>query len=142
MPNTVAALGLAQLERVEDYVQRRIHNAERYNAVLRGQRGVITPAERDHSVNSFWMYSILIDDDFGVSRDDVMHLLAERGIETRSFFVPMHQQQALIDYGCDVSGSYPNSEWISQRGLYLPSGGNLTDAQIERVCQELLALRR
>jgi perosamine synthetase len=142
MPNTSAAIGLAQLERIEEYVERRRNNARRYNDRLRGQRGITTPVEPAWAVNSYWMYSILIEDEFGASRDDVMHGLKEQGIETRSFFVPMHRQQALVDFGCDVSGSYPNSDHVSSRGLYLPSGSGLTDEAIERVCRALLALRR
>ncbi|MGC4087324.1 MAG: DegT/DnrJ/EryC1/StrS family aminotransferase [Polyangiaceae bacterium] len=140
MPNTSAAIGLAQLERVDDYVERRRDNARRYNERLRGKRGITVPVDRPWAKNSFWMYSVLIEDDFGLSRDQVMARLHERGIETRSFFVPMHQQVALRDYGCDVSGNYPNAEHVSPRGLYLPSGSGLSDEQIERVCRELLAL--
>ncbi|HWA74545.1 MAG TPA: DegT/DnrJ/EryC1/StrS family aminotransferase [Polyangiaceae bacterium] len=141
MPNTSAAIGLAQLERVEDYVTRRRENARRYNERLAGQRGITIPVDRAWARNSFWMYSILIEDDFGLPRDRVMALLGERGIETRSFFVPMHQQRGLAAYGCDVSGSYPNAEHVSPRGLYLPSGSGLSEEQIERVCRELIALR-
>jgi perosamine synthetase len=141
MPNTSAAIGLAQLERVEDYVARRRENARRYNQRLAGQRGITIPVDRTWARNSFWMYSILIEDDFGLSRDRVMALLGERGIETRSFFVPMHQQQGLAAYGCDMSGSYPNAEHVSPRGLYLPSGSGLSEEQIDRVCRELIALR-
>jgi perosamine synthetase len=54
----------------------------------------------------------------------------------------MLQQKALRDFGCDTSGSYPRSEYIATRGLYLPSGSGLTEEQIDRVCTELLALRR
>lgn len=142
MPNTVAALGLAQLERADDYVAMRRENARRYNERLRGERGVTVPVDREYAHNSYWMYAILIEDDFGRSRDEVMQGLAARGIDTRSFFVPMHQQQALADYGCDVSGRYPNAEYVSPRGLYLPSSSTLTEAQIDRICRELLALRR
>jgi perosamine synthetase len=88
------------------------------------------------------MYSILIEDDFGLSRDDVMRGLNERGIDTRSFFVPMHRQEGLIAYGIDTGGAYPNSEYVSARGLYLPSGSGLTEQQIDRVCQAVLELRR
>ena len=142
MPNTVAAIGLAQLERVDDYVGMRRENARRYNERLRGERGVTIPVDKPYSYNSYWMYSILIEDDFGRSRDEVMKGLGERGIDTRSFFVPMHQQAALLAYGAETSGSYPNSEHVSPRGLYLPSSSGLTEAQIERVCRELLSLRR
>jgi len=91
--------------------------------------------------SSYWMYSILINDDFGLSRDEVMAKLKAAGIETRSFFVSMHRQPALAKYGCDVSGSYPVTDLLARTGLYLPSTSGLTDAQIARVASELLALR-
>ena len=142
LPNTLAAIGLAQVENVEEYVRRRRANAQRYNERLAGQRGITTPAEEPWATNSYWMYSILIGDDFGLSREQVMDALAERGIETRTFFVPMHQQKGLRDFGCDMSGTYPHAEYIATRGLYLPSGSGLTEEQIDRVCTELLSLRR
>jgi perosamine synthetase len=142
LPNTLAAIGLAQVENVEEYVTRRRTNAERYNKRLAGQRGITTPAEKPWAVNSYWMYSILIEDDFGLPRDQVMDELSKRGIDTRTFFVSMHRQAALRDLGCDVSGSFPHAEHIESRGLYLPSGSGLSEEQIERVCTELLGLRR
>jgi perosamine synthetase len=87
------------------------------------------------------MYSILIGDDFGISRDQVMVALKAAGIETRSFFVSMHRQPALKKFGCDVSGEYPVTDDLARRGLYLPSSSGLTDAQIERISSALLSLR-
>lgn len=142
MPNVLAAIGLAQLERADVYLEARRSNAVRYNAFLSGQRGITTPPELTWTTNSYWMYCVLIGDDFGASRDEVMLKLKETGIETRSFFVSMHRQPALAKFGCDVSGSYPVTDDLARRGLYLPSSSSLTDAQIERISQALLALRR
>ena len=68
---------------------------------------IVTPPEAEWTLSSYWMYGILIGDDFGIGRDDVMKGLKAVGIETRSFFVSMHRQPSLAKYGCDVSGSYP-----------------------------------
>ena len=62
------------------------------------------------------MYGILIGDDFGLTRDEVMKQLRAVGIETRSFFVSMHRQPALAKYGCDVSGNYPVTDDLARRG--------------------------
>src|SRR6185369_11690115 len=113
-------------------LQRAAHRAARHHH----------PPELPWTTNSYWMYSILIGDDFGVSRDQVMVGLKAAGIETRSFFVSMHRQPALAKFGCDVSGDYPVTDDLARRGLYLPSSSGLTDAQIARISSALLALRR
>ena len=141
MPNVLAAIGLAQLERADFYLECRRSNAVRYNARLLGQKGITIPPEAPWTSSSYWMYSILIGDDFGMSRDEVMTRLKAAGIETRSFFVSMHRQPALAKYGCDVSGQYPVTDELARTGLYLPSSSGLTDAQIARIVEELLALR-
>ncbi len=141
MPNVLAAIGLAQLERADVYLEARRSNAARYNAILQGQRGITIPPELSWASSSYWMYSILIGDDFGISRDAVMLALKAAGIETRSFFVSMHRQPALAKYGCDISGAYPVTDELARTGLYLPSTSGLTDAQIERITSALLALR-
>jgi perosamine synthetase len=141
MPNVLAAIGLAQLERADVYLECRRANAVRYNALLAGQRGITIPPELPWTTSSYWMYAILIGDDFGISRDEVMHELKTLGIETRSFFVSMHRQPALAKFGCDVSGAYPVTDELARTGLYLPSSSGLTDAQIARIVKELLALR-
>jgi perosamine synthetase len=141
MPNVLAAIGLAQLERADFYLECRRKNAARYDERLRGQRGITTPPNLPYTLNSYWMYGILIEDDFGISRDEVMRGLAEAGIDTRSFFVSMHRQPALAKYGCDVSGEYPVTDELARKGLYLPSGSGLSEADLDRTVDTLLALR-
>lgn len=142
MPNVLAAIGLAQLERVDFYLECRRKNAARYDERLRGQRGITTPPSLPYTLSSYWMYGILIEDDFGLSRDDVMAALAAAGIDTRSFFVSMHRQPALEKYGCDVSGAYPVTDQLARKGLYLPSGSGLSEADLNRSVDVLLSLRR
>ena len=142
MPNLLAAFGLGQLECVDQFLANRRRNAQAYNALLGGQRGITTPPEADYTLNSYWMYGVLIEDDFGLTRDEVVSALAAAKIETRTFFISMHRQPALIEYGCDTSGEYPVTDELARKGLYLPSGSGLTQSQIERVASTLLALRR
>jgi perosamine synthetase len=141
MPNLLAAFGLGQLECVDTYLANRRRNAAHYNRLLKGQRGITTPPEADYTLNSYWMYGILIEDDFGLSRDEVVSALAAAKIETRTFFISMHRQPALAKYGCDVSGQYPVTDALAQKGLYLPSGSGLSAEQIERIASTLLELR-
>lgn len=141
MPNVLAAIGLAQLERADFYLECRRKNAAYYDSRLSGQRGITTPPSAAYTLNSYWMYGILIEDDFGLSRDEVMTRLQAAGIDTRSFFVSMHRQPALAKYGCDVSGAYPTTDALANKGLYLPSGSGLTEAELARVADVLLSLR-
>jgi perosamine synthetase len=142
MPNVLAAIGLAQLERVDFYLANRRRNAAYYNERLAGQRGITTPPNEPYTLNSYWMYGILIEDDFGLTRDEVMARLQAAGIDTRSFFVSMHRQPALAKYGCDVSGAYPVSDELARKGLYLPSGSGLREEELSRIVDTLLSLRR
>jgi perosamine synthetase len=142
MPNVLAAIGLAQLERVDFYLENRRRNAAYYGERLAGQRGITTPPNEPYTLNSYWMYGILIEDDFGPTRDEVMTLLRDAGIDTRSFFVSMHRQPALAKYGCDVGGAYPVSDELARKGIYLPSGSGLREEELSRVVDTLLSLRR
>jgi len=86
------------------------------------------------------MYSILIQDEFGKTRDDVRRHLADHAIETRSFFVPMHLQP--IYHRREYLGRFPVSEMLCRRGFYLPSSASLTEDNIDFICSQIEALAR
>jgi len=134
MTNMQAALGLAQFKRIDEMIRRRRKNAKLYNSLLQDIPGVTLPAERSLVKNVYWMYSILIDKDFGRSRSELMKRLKLKGIESRTFFIPMHQQPVLKKMRVASNGRYPVAEDIAKRGLYLPSGGGLKKKEIEYVC--------
>ncbi len=134
MTNIQAAIGLAQLERIEEFVEMRRAHAALYNRLLRGVRGIRFPIERPWAKNVHWMYSILLTDDFGMGREALMGELGKRGIETRTFFMPVHEQPVCTDRGLFTGERYPVAEDIARRGLYLPSGSGLTNEEIGHVC--------
>ena len=139
LTNLQAAIGLAQCEQADQKVERRRAIAERYSGLLKGVEAITGPVEEPWAKNTYWMYSILINDSFGLSRDAVMTQLKSRGIDSRSFFHPMHLQPVFK--GRDA-GAYPVATDIGARGLYLPSGLGLSDEQQERVVKTLLSLRK
>jgi len=141
LPNTAAAIGLAQVERAGDYLAMRRRNAAHYNNALAAIPGLTLPVEKDWAINSYWMYGILIEDDFGLARDQVMAGLLHKGIDCRCFFQPMHQQGSLLAYGCNGAGDFPVAEELARRGLYLPSGSGLSEKQIFYIAQSLAQLR-
>ena len=134
MSNLQGALGLAQLERIDTYLDARRAHAARYGERLAAIRALQLPAEQPWATNSYWMYGVVLRDEVALGRDELAAALAAEGIETRPFFQPMHVQPALLRYGASGAGAYPVADRLAARGLYLPSGSDLSDAQIDRVC--------
>jgi perosamine synthetase len=133
MTNLQAAVGLAQTEQMESFVRARRANAARYTAALQSIPGIVTPPEAGWAKSVFWMYSILVEDEFGMTRDQLRAYLAEHGIETRTFFIPMHLQP--IYYQAFKGQRYPVSEMLCQRGFYLPSASSLTPREIDYITE-------
>jgi len=141
MTNIQAAIGCGQLERISELVERRRKTARLYNELLKEVEGIRLPAQKEWAKNVYWMYSILIQDKFGISRDELQAKLKESGVDTRAFFIPMHQQPAFGNLGLFEGESYPVSEEISKRGMYLPSGSGLTEEEIGQVSTTLKRIR-
>ncbi len=128
MTNMQAAIGLAQTEQMSGFVADRRRNAALYTELLKEIPGIVTPPEAGWAKNVFWMYSLLVEDEFGMTRDQLRAFLARHGIETRTFFIPMHLQP--IYYEAFKGQRYPVAEMLCQRGFYLPSASSLTAQQI------------
>lgn len=132
MTNLQAAVGLAQVEQLDSFVAARRRNALEYNCRLHGVPGIRTPAEAPWAKNVYWMYGILVDEkEFGMNRDALRRELADHGVETRNFFIPMHTQP--IYWKQFYGERYPVAEDLCKRGFYLPSASSLTLDEIEYV---------
>ena len=147
LTNIQAAIGLAQVETAQDKINRRREIAAAYTEQLRDVPGITTPYEANGAKNVYWMYGILIDEaEFGPNRQEVAARLAEQGVDTRDFFYPLHRQPVFREGDDprypDTGGEYPVSDDLYARGLYLPSGLNLTSEQINYVVDALKNLRR
>ena len=135
MSNLQAAVGLAQAERLPQLVALRRRNAERYRRRLAAVPGLTLPGERPEVTSVFWMYALLVEDEFGCSRDELRRRLAGRGIETRTFFIPVHLQP--IYFRRHRGERYPVAEDLCRKGLYLPSGPTLREDEIDLVAREV-----
>lgn len=132
MTNLQAAVGLAQVEQLDGFVAARRRNALEYNCRLHGVPGIRTPAEAPWAKNVYWMYGILVDEkEYGMNRDALRRVLADHGVETRTFFIPMHAQP--IYWKQFYGERYPVAEDLCKRGFYLPSASSLTIEEIEYV---------
>jgi len=134
MTNIQAALGLAQFEKINKYINMRRKNAALYNSLLKNVPGIVTPIEKSGVKNVHWMYSILIDQKFKISRKRFMERLRAKGIETRTFFLPLHNQPIFKKMKYASRKRYPIAEDIARRGLYLPSSSDLKRKEIEYIC--------
>lgn len=136
MTNLQAAVGLAQLERLDEFVARKRHIFARYTELLSGTPGIELPvAAKDFATNINWVYGIVISDDVEFDAEEAMARFAKLGIGTRPFFWPMHEQPVYLRMGFFRGEKHPNAERIARRGFYLPSGLALTDAQMDRVAE-------
>lgn len=134
MTNLQAALGLAQLERLDEFVARKRDMGRRYTELLQGIPGLQLPMARtDYAENIYWVYGIVLEDDVPFDADEAMGRLAARKVGTRPFFWPMHEQPVFRKMGLFRGETYPVAERLCRRGFYVPSGLALTDAQIDRV---------
>jgi len=141
--NIHAAIGLAQVERADEYKEMRIANAKLYIDCLQQIPGVTLQKTHTDVSSVHWMNGIVIEPEmYGKTRDELLMHLKENGIDTRLFFVGMHKQPSLQKYGCDSSGDYKVTDWLSANGFYLPSSSNLPKATIERICGLISKFRK
>ena len=140
MTNLQAALGLAQLERLDEFVARKRAMGARYTALLEGVAGIELPkVATDYAENIYWVFGLLLKDESGLNAEEVMKRLAALGIGTRPFFYPMHLQPVLRSRGLFSDERYPVAERLYEKGFYIPSGLALSEQQAVRSAS---ALRR
>jgi perosamine synthetase len=139
LTNLQAAIGLAQLEHIDKAISRKQEIARAYDNGLTGIPGLMRHCIKPWATNVYWVYGIILADEFGMSRDDLMAKLLASGIETRAFFTGLHQQPVLAPHLASHVATTPdgfiNSAYLGARGLYLPSFMHMTAADITRVCQ-------
>ena len=141
MTNLQAAIGVAQMKNINKLIEMRRRNAKLYNSFLGKIDGINLPPEKKWAKNVYWMYAIVLEDSFGLDRDTLREKLMQNGIETRSFFIPMHEQP--IFKKMDIAkGSYPVADEVSKRGLYLPSSSSLTESQINFICETIKNIKK
>lgn len=128
-----AAIGLAQMERIDELLAAKRRNAELYRAGLAGL-GLEMSGELPGQYSSYWMFNVVLPE--GVDRAELMQELEGRGIATRCVFYPLHQMPPYQRY-VRPGQSFPVSDRLSARGMSLPSATTLRPEQIERVCAAL-----
>jgi perosamine synthetase len=135
LTNLQAAVGVAQMARIEEFIARKRAIAARYRAALAGIPGITLPCERPGTTHIYWMVSILVEPPYPLDRDRLMAALRRQGIDSRPFFHPL---DVLPPYRSERPR--PIALSLSRRGLNLPSSPKLTDAQVDRIAAALREL--
>lgn len=135
LTNIQAALGLAQLERIDEFIRRKRANAARYAERLKDVPGITMAPQAEWAQSVYWMYSILVEPDYPLGRDALMSALRGRGVDSRPFFralhtLPCHHRTEAL----------PVAEDLAARGINLPSSTKLTEDQIDYVCKQIAEL--
>jgi perosamine synthetase len=138
LTNLQAALGLGQLERITGIVEKKRWIGAEYGRRLRHLRPAIQlPPEEPWAHSVYWMYGIVADGAAGRTAGDLARALGERGVETRPFFLGMHEQPVFRRRGWFRHESYPVAERLAAQGLCLPSGIALRPEQLAAACEAL-----
>ena len=130
-----AAMGLAQFERMEQILEKKRWMGREYTKHLQGIIGLQLPVQEVWAKNVYWMYGVVLSEDTGMDASGLARKLVDRGIETRPFFLGMHEQPVFRRGGLFRGERYPIAERLAQRGLYLPSGMALTEEQLRYVAE-------
>jgi perosamine synthetase len=136
MCNLQAAVGLAQLERLDDSISRKRWMGQYYQRLLGDIPQIQLPLHKvAYADNIYWVFGIVLNEDVLFDAEDLAKELATLGVQTRPFFWPMHEQPVLKAMGLFRGESYPVAERIARKGLYLPCGLSLTEEEILKVSE-------
>ena len=133
MSNLQAALGVPQVARMDDIVAKKRSMAAAYMMGLHDLAGITLPVEEPWAKSVFWMYGLVVDPETGLDAEALAERLADRGVETRPFFLGLHEQPVFQRLGWFTHQKFPVAERLARQGLYLPSGLRLQPEQIEQV---------
>lgn len=136
--NLQAAVGLAQLERLDEFVKKKREIGKFYTNALADIEGIKLPvAKTEYADNIYWVYGIVLDKETILSNQDITKLLAAEGIGTRTFFWCMHEQPVYQKQGMFDGEKYENAEYLARKGFYIPSGLAITKTQMEIVADKI-----
>ena len=141
MSNLQAAVGVAQLERLPQTIEKKREIGKIYHQHLNESKYFTLPLpQTDYCENIYWVYGIMISDDLKGDATIITNKLAKQKIGTRPFFFPMHQQPVFQNMALFSNESHPHSERLAKKGFYLPSGLTISAEEINYVSNVLLSI--
>jgi perosamine synthetase len=140
LTNVQAAIGCAQMDKIERLIRMKRDLAGRYTERLRGTEQLQLPLEKDYAKNVYWMYHVVLRQNARIDRDTLLVMLADKGIETRPGFLPYNMQEIFIRRGMVREDDCPTANQVGRNSFYLPSTPTLADADVDYVCETLRSL--
>lgn len=137
MTNLQAALGVAQLARVDEFVELKRANGALYLERLNRLHGVRTQVEKPWAKMVYWMYCVQLDSSTGHDAEAMMAALSQRGVGTRPFFLGLHEQPVFRAKGWYLDERFPVTERAARQGFYLPSSVSLKVSDIDFVVEQV-----
>lgn len=131
-----AALGMAQMTRLQELLSKRDRVAEWYRSRLEKMAGVRPPKIEPFTTRMSW-FVYVVHFEQGVDRDALARRMTARGIPVRPYFLPIHLQPYMAERFGFREGDYPNTEDLGRRGLALPFSGVMREDEVETVCEAL-----
>ena len=136
MTNMQAAIGLAQLEKLDEHIQKKRRIGKLYDEGLKGLKGFQLPLPKtNYAENIYWVYAMVAETEQIANK--TVQKLNEAKIGTRPFFWCMHEQPVFQKMGLFKNEHYPVAEKIARNGFYVPSGLGLSEGEIQAVIEEL-----
>jgi perosamine synthetase len=137
LTNIQAAIGVAQFEKLDEFLAAKRHIAQTYNLTLSKHPYFQTPVERENTINSYWLYTFMVNESAPFKRDELIEYLNHQGIETRPVFFPMHRMPPYVSYG--KPEDLKVSIQISECGMSLPSSVSLTEMELAHICNSIIS---
>lgn len=135
MTNMQAAIGLAQMERIDDILKKKIEIASYYKSELEDLPGLSFVVDTDYKKNTYWLVTVLLNpNEVEITRDQFREKLKEKNIDSRPVFYPLHIMPPYLKYGRE---DLINSKYISENSISLPSSLNLSEIDLARICSEI-----
>jgi len=132
--NLQAAVGLAQLEKIDKTIARKREIGRLYTELLKNKAKIQIPLENfNNEHNIYWVYGLVLNDDANINNREMVELLGRNGIGARTFFWAIHEQPVFQKMGLFKGEKYPVAERLARKGFYIPSGLALKDEQIKEV---------
>ena len=135
MSNLQAAVGVAQFEKIEEHLVQKRNMGKKYQELIHNKKFRLPISKTEYAENIYWVFGMVINEQYDINCIEVLEILKQNGIGGRTFFYPMHMQPVLKKMGLFMGEKYPVSEYLAEKGFYIPSGLALTEEQIETVAQ-------
>lgn len=138
MSNLQAAVGVAQLEKIDEHLAKKRYIGNRYHEAFKGNKYFQSPVEKtSYAENIYWVFGLLIKQEYQIDAMEALKCLQDKGIGCRTFFYPMHMQPVLRKMGLFENESYPVAEYLAAKGFYIPSGLGLCHEEIDYVIETI-----